>query len=90
MRALPFAQETYLRINKEGIMCIQHQVQVAGQNTFVDFLICANTAEDDDFCDLTPQPVAPRHGMDDGGVDGGGGVSHSGGAPEEEEQNLYV
>lgn len=28
MRALVVAAETYLRINDEGIMCIQHQVEV--------------------------------------------------------------
>ncbi|CAN0326418.1 unnamed protein product, partial [Hapterophycus canaliculatus] len=26
MRALPHANETYFRVNEEGILCIQHQV----------------------------------------------------------------
>jgi len=27
MRALSVAKETYVRINEEGIMCVQHQVR---------------------------------------------------------------
>lgn len=27
MRALPRANETYFRVNQEGILCIQHQVK---------------------------------------------------------------
>lgn len=27
MRALPHANETYFRVNEEGILCIQHQVR---------------------------------------------------------------
>lgn len=29
MRALPHANETYFRVNEEGILCIQHQVSYA-------------------------------------------------------------
>lgn len=48
MRALGVAKETYLRINAEGIMCVQHQVEnnVSGQSTFIDFL-CLCEEEDD-------------------------------------------
>jgi hypothetical protein len=40
-------QETYIRMNKDGVMCIQHQVEcTAGQNTFVDFLMCADEPDE--------------------------------------------
>ena len=43
------AKETYMRINEEGIMCVQHQVEntVSGQSTFIDFLcLCEETEEE--------------------------------------------
>lgn len=49
MRALTVAKETYMRINEEGIMCVQHQVEntVSGQSTFIDFLcLCEETEEE--------------------------------------------
>lgn len=49
MKALSAANETYIRINGEGIMLIQHQMPVGpGQEAFVDFLICANVADGDE------------------------------------------
>ncbi len=49
MKALSVAKETYLRINEEGIMCVQHQVEntVSGQSTFIDFL-CLAEEEDEE------------------------------------------
>ena len=51
MRALTVAKETYMRINEEGIMCVQHQVEntVSGQSTFIDFLcLCEETEEEEE------------------------------------------
>ncbi|CAM9644118.1 unnamed protein product [Chrysoparadoxa australica] len=46
MKALQHAEETYFRVNEEGIMCIQHQLNMAnGQSSFIDFLICATEEE---------------------------------------------
>jgi hypothetical protein len=40
MKALGVAKETFLRINSDGLMCIQHQVEgKSGKEIFVDFLI---------------------------------------------------
>lgn len=40
MKALVVAKETYLRINKDGVACIQHQVETAkGPETYIDFLM---------------------------------------------------
>jgi len=48
MRALTVAKETYVRINEEGIMCVQHQVEntASGQSTFIDFLCLAEETEE--------------------------------------------
>jgi hypothetical protein len=48
MRALTVAKETYMRINEEGIMCVQHQVEntASGQSTFIDFLCLAEETEE--------------------------------------------
>jgi len=49
MRALLVAAETYVRINDEGIMCIQHQIVASsGKKCFVDFLMVPTADEDDD------------------------------------------
>jgi len=48
MRALAVASETYLRINDEGVMCIQHQIMAAsGKKCYVDFLMVPYLADDD-------------------------------------------
>lgn len=40
LKALHIANETYLRINEVGIMCVQHQIKTAkNQDTFIDFFI---------------------------------------------------
>ena len=40
MKALGVAKESYLRINSEGLMCVQHQVEgKSGKEVFVDFLL---------------------------------------------------
>lgn len=45
MKALAVAKETYIRINSDGIMCIQHQLEShRGQDMFIDFLMLS---EDD-------------------------------------------
>ena len=42
MKALGVAKETFIRINQDGIMCVQHQVENrSGRETFVDFLMVA-------------------------------------------------
>jgi len=42
MKALGVAKETYMRINVEGIMSIQHQIETnAQQETFINFLMVA-------------------------------------------------
>mmetsp|Transcript_28774 Transcript_28774/g.37312 ORF Transcript_28774/g.37312 Transcript_28774/m.37312 type:complete len:318 (-) Transcript_28774:134-1087(-) len=46
MRALNYAAETYLRLNEEGLMCIQHQITALNQDIYVDFLICANEIDE--------------------------------------------
>eukprot|EP00904_Undaria_pinnatifida_P011996 jgi/Undpi1/7927/HiC_scaffold_24.g10399.m1 len=46
MRALPHANETYFRVNGEGILCIQHQIPMSmGQTSFVDVLLCPDIQE---------------------------------------------
>ena len=41
MKALPIAKETYIRINNEGMLSIQHQLKETnrGHDTFIDFLL---------------------------------------------------
>ena len=51
MRALTVAKETYMRINEEGILCVQHQVEnmASGHSTFIDFLCLAEeTGEEEE------------------------------------------
>ncbi|CAM9209518.1 unnamed protein product [Choristocarpus tenellus] len=49
MRALPHADETYFRVNEEGILCIQHQIPMnLGQTSYVDVLICPDAPEEED------------------------------------------
>lgn len=48
MKALSVANETFIRFNAEGIMCIQHQIETAsGVETFVDFLALPLENQDD-------------------------------------------
>ncbi|CAN0171036.1 unnamed protein product [Ectocarpus sp. 6 AP-2014] len=48
MRALGHANETYFRVNEEGILCIQHQIPMSmGQTSFVDVLLCPDIQEMD-------------------------------------------
>jgi len=64
MKALGIAKETYIQVNKEGIMCIQHQVEKGGLATFVDFLMIAEEqGEEGDHYE---------EDEDEGGGDGGG------------------
>ena len=47
-RALPTASETYLRINEDGLLCVQHMIVTdAGAQNFVDFVVLP--AESDAF-----------------------------------------
>mmetsp|Transcript_37001 Transcript_37001/g.64245 ORF Transcript_37001/g.64245 Transcript_37001/m.64245 type:complete len:320 (-) Transcript_37001:370-1329(-) len=46
MKALHSADETYIRINEQGVMCIQHQIKLTTENIFIDYLICANEIDD--------------------------------------------
>lgn len=40
MKALGVSTETFIRLNAEGMMCIQHQIQTGkGQETYVDFMM---------------------------------------------------
>ena len=42
MKALAVAFETYIRVNSEGILLIQHQLETSkGENTYIDFLMMA-------------------------------------------------
>jgi hypothetical protein len=48
MKALSVANETFIRFNAEGIMCIQHQIETTrGVETFVDFLALPMENQDD-------------------------------------------
>ena len=48
-QALSVAKETYVRINDEGIMCIQHQVESnKGYETYIDFLMIPEATYDHD------------------------------------------
>jgi hypothetical protein len=47
MRALMHADQTYLRINDEGVMCIQHRVHCGADPSYVDFLMVPTVPEDD-------------------------------------------
>jgi hypothetical protein len=68
MRALAVAKETYLRINEEGIMCVQHQVEnnVSGQSTFIDFL-CLAEEEDEAPPDDDEEEEEDGEGQEGGG-----------------------
>lgn len=45
MKALGVSKETFIRLNAQGMMCIQHQIQTSkGGETYVDFMMIA---EDD-------------------------------------------
>lgn len=61
MRPCAVAKETYLRINSEGILCVQHQLEAnqggiigggavghaAAHDIFVDYLIVPNYVDDE-------------------------------------------
>jgi hypothetical protein len=66
MKALGVAKETYIRINAEGIMSIQHQIQ-GDVDTFVSFLVVA-----------LETPHAPLE--DEGEEEGNGGEEEGGDA----------
>jgi hypothetical protein len=45
MKALGVAKETFIRLNAQGMMCIQHQIQTSkGIETYVDFMMVAEDA----------------------------------------------
>ena len=47
MKALGVAKETYIRINMEGMICIQHQVTTKdGRESFIDICSCADEVLD--------------------------------------------
>jgi hypothetical protein len=49
MRALVVANETYIRVNDEGVMCIQHQIDSpSGKKCFVDFLLLPNNSDEEE------------------------------------------
>ena len=49
MKALTVSKETYIRINTEGIMCVQHQIQTSkGDEIYFDFLIVAEESFEGD------------------------------------------
>lgn len=48
MKALGVAKETYVRINGEGVMSIQHQIESNNHETFINFiLVSTETVEED-------------------------------------------
>lgn len=50
MRALGHAKDTYMRINADGILCIQHHIPTSvGESVFIDFLLCAEEDDDQDI-----------------------------------------
>ena len=43
MKALSIAKETFVRINQDGIACVQHQIETSrGQEIFLDFLMISD------------------------------------------------
>lgn len=52
-QALSIAKETYLRVNAEGILCVQHQVNV----TLILFLIYQDTNPKSIYCRLNRRKV---------------------------------
>ncbi|CAM9829061.1 unnamed protein product, partial [Discosporangium mesarthrocarpum] len=49
MRALPHANETYFRVNEEGILCVQHQIPMSfGQTSYIDVLLCPDALEQEE------------------------------------------
>jgi hypothetical protein len=48
MKAINFAKETYIRINSEGMMCIQHQLTTKDErgDNFIDICTAAETEDD--------------------------------------------
>eukprot|EP01040_Poterioochromonas_malhamensis_P005473 gene5473-5876_t len=47
MKALNLGKETYLRINTEGILCLQHQIESEkGENVYYDFLLLPDLSPD--------------------------------------------
>jgi hypothetical protein len=70
MKALSYAKETYIRINTQGMMCIQHQVTTrndGGLDNFID--ICTVPEEALDEADKRQE----RKENDDVGVGDDGG-----------------
>jgi len=48
MKALGLASETFIRINENGIACIQHQIETSrGQEIFIDFYMLADQSADE-------------------------------------------
>eukprot|EP00903_Cladosiphon_okamuranus_P020295 g18624.t1 len=65
MRALPHANETYFRVNEEGILCIQHQVPMSmGQTSFVDVLLCPDMQDVDMDMDVDMEEEQEGRGED--------------------------
>jgi len=61
MRALVVASETFVRINDEGIMCIQHQIVAAsGKKCFVDFLMVPTADEEDEEDEAASEALQSR------------------------------
>lgn len=48
MKALSIAKESYLRINSDGLLCLQHQVENSqGGECFVDFIVVSEERLED-------------------------------------------
>eukprot|EP00752_Nemacystus_decipiens_P011608 g10307.t1 len=66
MRALPHANETYFRVNEEGILCIQHQVPMSmGQTSFVDVLLCPDMQDVDMDMEMEMDDQGEREGREE-------------------------
>ena len=61
MKALSVASETYIRVNSEGMMCIQHLLETdMGEDTTIDFILVSS--EDIERTTQTPHHHSPGEG----------------------------
>lgn len=84
MRALTVAKETYMRINEEGILCVQHQVEntASGHSTFIDFLCLAEETGEEEQREQEEREEKEEEKGGESDAESMGGVQQGGGGFE--------
>jgi hypothetical protein len=57
VKALPSAEETFLRLNDQGMLCVNHKILGAdGKVMYVSFIVLPDLPEDEDAADAQSRP----------------------------------